>query len=132
MSAKLRETRKACFSHKKERRCEYSHRPFSLLIILVLSLNGNIFLFFHSRFCFFLRNGQSQDTIFKTAFDVILSNAISDIETTLVRAIVTFFTDIFSIFAFFVLVVLVFGIDDEISVFQLSLCLLYTSPSPRD
>ena len=36
MSAKLRETRKACFSHKKERRCEYSHRPFFLLIIFFL------------------------------------------------------------------------------------------------
>ena len=40
MSAKLRETRKARFSHKKKRRCEYSHRPFSLLIILVLWVIG--------------------------------------------------------------------------------------------
>ena len=53
---------------------------------MFLTFNGNIFICFHCRFCFFLRYEQGQHTMFKVSFDVFLFHIFSHIKTTFTGA----------------------------------------------
>ena len=68
-------------------RCPYGQR----FCIQRLSLNGDVFIGLHCRFCFLLlRNIQGQDTMFELTLDILLSQVVTNIEATLAGTCITF------------------------------------------
>ena len=44
---------------------------------MFLSFNGNIFICFHCRFCFFLRYEEFQQTVFELRFDILFGDILA-------------------------------------------------------
>ena len=54
-----------------------------------LSLNGDVFIGLHCRFCFLLRNIQGQNTMFELTLNILLGQIVTNIEATLAGTCIT-------------------------------------------
>ena len=94
--------------------------------IFSLTFNGNVFLLFYSRFCFFLRHEQFQDTMLELALDILFGNIIANIEASLAGTGVTLTTDVFT--GLFVLVIFIKTFsctDGQITIVQFNLHFIF-------
>ena len=82
---------------------------YQIILGQVSLLNGNIFILFHLRSRFFLRNPQLQNSMFKLSLNILLCQIFSHIEAPLTGAAETFFPDITAVFRLFLLRLILLG-----------------------
>lgn len=91
-----------------------------------LSLNSDVFIGLYRRFCFLLRNIQSQDTMFELALDILLSQVVTNIEATLASSGITLLADVFTGLLLLLILIQTFGsLNGQITILQRNLDLIF-------